>query len=168
MGLVDFFKNLFGDSKNSSSKSINLTRVKNNIVNSLRSQYDLSFEGKIEKDSDGGQYVKLTHSLTHSSYKGGIFCKILVFPSGSLSVEFVFDKIDETPEVTQLLHDFNYESAFLAAYVRDDGYLLVHYNVAYLDESEMWDNIRRSLNSLSNEDIEKNLQQLTRLTYSND
>ncbi len=159
MGLFGLFK------KNG---KINLERVKNNIVNSLSKEYGLKFDGKIETDSDdGSQYVKLTNSLTHSSYRGDIFCKILVFPSGSFSVEYVFDKISVNDDVLELLHDFNKNIAFLSAYVRDDEYLVVHYNVAYLDEEHFWENTRRALNSLSNETIEKYLIPLSQLTYSN-
>ena len=99
-------------------------------------------------------------------FKGGIYCKFIIFPSGSLSVEFVFDKINKDDYVVQLLHEFNKNIAFLAAYVRNDGYLVVHYNVADLDAKDMWDNTRRCVNSLSNETIEKYLSPLSQLTYS--
>jgi len=164
MGLGSFFKNVFG----AGSDKMDLARVKSNLLSSIESEYGLKFEGKLEKDSDGKQYVKLTNGITHNVYKGGIFCKILVFPSGSFGIEFIFDKIVQTSEVAKLLYAFNENIVFLSAYISDAGYLTVHYNVAFLDEKDIMENIRRSFNSLSNDTIKKYLLPLNQLTYSED
>lgn len=168
MGLFNFFKKKEEKKQTPVQGSqINVYSLKNEIINNLSSNYGLKFEGEIKtSNDDGSSYLVLTNSITHQSYKGGIYCKFIVFPSGSLSVEFVFDKIRKDDYVIQLLHEFNKNIAFLAAYVRDDGYLVVHYNVADLDGNDMWDNIRRCVNSLSNETIEKYLSPLAQLTYS--
>lgn len=164
MGLGSFFKNIF--SGGGGSDKMDLQRVKNNLVSSLKSTFGLEFEGKLESSDDGSKYVKVTNSITHNAYNDDIFCKILVFPSGSFGIEFVFDKLRVTPNVVQMLYEFNENISFLSAYVRDDGYLVVHYNVAYLDEGDIWENVRRALNSLSNDTIKRYLVPLSNLTYS--
>lgn len=166
---MSLFGNLFNKVFKGNDSKIDVKATLDNLVNFLKNSYGLDFEGKIEKPNDNsGDYAVLTNSLTAKPYgNADIFCKILVFPNCSFSVEFIFDKLNETSEVIEKLYEFNKHIAFLSAYVNENGYLTVHYNVAHLTEADIEENTRRALNSLTNDIIVKYLQPLNSLTYSN-
>lgn len=140
---------------------INLRRAQKGLEKYLCKDLGLDdFKFQLESDN-----LTAKNSITIKDYDDGVFVEIIVFKSGSFAIDFVFDKLDKTAQALELIHEFNKQSVWLAAYIRNDGYLVLRYNVMQLSDDDVVDNVSSAFNKLLSDNIKKVLQPLTRLTY---
>jgi hypothetical protein len=124
----------------------------------------ITFDDKIEDDK-----ITVTASVTTKSYDDGIFIKIVAYESGTLHCFAVFDKIDRSTRVYELLDEFNASNSWFSAYIsriNDKEFLELHYAVIKCEDTmNAVYNVQRFFDYLVDEDTVKKLKPLTELTY---
>ena len=124
----------------------------------------INFEDTIEEDG-----ITITASVTTKSYDDGIFIRIVAYESGTLHCFAVFDKIDRSNRVYELLDEFNASNSWFSAYIskiKDKEFLELHYAVIKCENTmNAVYNVERFFDYLVDEDIVKKLKPLTELTY---
>ncbi len=140
---------------------INLKKAQKELTKLLVKQLGLDFEFGLGEDR-----LTAKNSVSIDGYDDDVFISFVVFKSGSYGVDFVFDKIDRTPQALELLQNFNENSVWLAAFIRDDGYLVLRYNVMQLSDDDVVQNTESVMQKLISPEIREVLTPLTRLTYS--
>ena len=141
---------------------VDLRRVMSYIKNDLESNW-----GKIDfeyKTGDGR--IDIAANLTLNHHDDDIRFIITVYEGGGTNFRAVFDKIEKTPGVLNLVNTFNKDNLAFSAFIRDDGYLeLRHWYLCYCEEM---------LESYSNEILyrlakladDETLQKLTAYTHT--
>ena len=124
----------------------------------------INFEDTIEEDG-----ITITASVTTKSYDDGIFIRIVAYESGTLHCFAVFDKIERSTRVYELLDEFNASNSWFSAYIskiNDKEFLELHYAVIKCENTmNAVYNVERFFDYLVDEDIVKKLKPLTELTY---
>ena len=103
---------------------MNLRIVERDIKRFLNKELGLDFEFERKDDR-----LRATNELTLRGHDDNIYVAIDMYESGSFGVDFVFDKLEENPQTLALINEFNRNSVWLTAMIRDDGYLVLRYNV---------------------------------------
>ncbi len=143
--------------------AVNLHHVQKELTKYLHKELGLT-DFKIEEKD--GNSVTAKNDLTINGYDGDIFVSIIVFKSGSFGVDFVFEKMDITSNALALIHEFNKESIWLSAYIREDGYFVLRYNVMELAEAQVVGNVSNIFEQLLSDDIKELLAPILELMYS--
>ena len=112
---------------------------------------------------ENAQSITLHSQITAKDYfDNSIYCRIVVFNSGTMHVFLTFDEIERTYDNLYLINNFNAESPWFKAYIaniNDKDFLELHYAaVALENENEVIDSFGFLLNDLLNEN---NLKYLT-------
>ncbi len=141
---------------------MNLRIVERDIKRFLNKELGLDFD--FERTDDR---LRATNELTLRGHDDNIYVAIDMYESGSFGVDFVFDKLEENPQTLALINDFNRNSVWLTAMIRDDGYLVLRYNVMAGTVDDLAGNIRGIMNQLTTDKIGAVLKPLTQLTQSN-
>ncbi len=113
--------------------------------------------------------LKMKATVTASKYfDDSILLQILVFNSGTVHVNFVFDAINRTLSNYELINDFNDNSPFLHGYIsaKEGGdYFEVHgYDYSSSNEKEVVEAISFFLGQLLKDYNLKYLQPISRVT----
>lgn len=139
-----------------------------NTVKALNNIKKVFKDWKLDYDwntNDGGFTVGA--SITIRNHDDSVRLAIDAGYDGWCDFRAVFDKIDKTAEVLNLINTFNGYSPFFHAFIRDDGYLeLSHSITCYGGEGVMKDHTEeylRSISDLADNDV---LLQLTARTHS--
>ena len=140
---------------------MNLRIVERDIKRFLNKELGLDFD--FERTDDR---LRATNELTLRGHDDNIYVAIDMYESGSFGVDFVFDKLEENPQTLALINDFNRNSVWLTAMIRDDGYLVLRYNVMAGTVDDLAGNIRGIMNQLTTDKIGAVLKPLTQLTQS--
>ncbi len=140
---------------------MNLRIVERDIKRFLNKELGLDFEFERKDDR-----LRATNELTLRGHDDNIYVAIDMYESGSFGVDFVFDKLEENPQTLALINDFNRNSVWLTAMIRDDGYLVLRYNVMAGTVDDLAGNIRGIMNQLTTDKIGAVLKPLTQLTQS--
>lgn len=140
---------------------MNLRIVERDIKRFLNKELGLDFEFERKDDR-----LRATNELTLRGHDDNIYVAIDMYESGSFGVDFVFDKLEENPQTLALINDFNRNSVWLTAMIRDDGYLVLRYNVMAGTVDDLAGNIRGIMNQLTTDKIGAVLKPLTQLTHS--
>ena len=140
---------------------MNLRIVERDIKRFLNKELGLDFEFERKDDR-----LRATNELTLRGHDDNIYVAIDMYESGSFGVGFVFDKLEENPQTLALINDFNRNSVWLTAMIRDDGYLVLRYNVMAGTVDDLAGNIRGIMNQLTTDKIGAVLKPLTQLTQS--
>ena len=140
---------------------MNLRIVERDIKRFLNKELGLDFN--FERTDDR---LRATNELTLRGHDDNIYVAIDMYESGSFGVDFVFDKLEENPQTLALINDFNRNSVWLTAMIRDDGYLVLRYNVMAGTVDDLAGNIRGIMNQLTTDKIGAVLKPLTQLTQS--
>lgn len=146
---------------------MNLRKVQKSLKSALNDKRNLNFEYDFKTDNSNEEYLHITSSVTHSSYKGEIFVTCDFYESGLICHSFIFDKIDLNDSVKALINEFNKVSVWLTAYVNDNGYLALRNNIFTGEEQASVENINLLLDHLVSGKIINKLQPIVNLTYSN-
>ena len=141
---------------------MNLRIVERDIKRFLNKELGLDFD--FERTD---ARLRATNELTLRGHDDNIYVAIDMYESGSFGVDFVFDKLEENPQTLALINDFNRNSVWLTAMIRDDGYLVLRYNVMAGTVDDLAGNIRGIMNQLTTDKIGAVLKPLTQLTQSN-
>mgnify|MGYP002802863594 FL=1 len=141
---------------------MNLRIVERDIKRFLNKELGLDFD--FERTDDR---LRATNELTLRGHDDNIYVAIDMYESGSFGVDFVFDKLEENPQTLALINEFNRNSVWLTAMIRDDGYLVLRYNVMAGTVDDLAGNIRGIMNQLTTDKIGAVLKPLTQLTQSN-
>ena len=141
---------------------MNLRIVERDIKRFLNKELGLDFEFERKDDR-----LRATNELTLRGHDDNIYVAIDMYESGSFGVDFVFDKLEENPQTLALINEFNRNSVWLTAMIRDDGYLVLRYNVMAGTVDDLAGNIRGIMNQLTTDKIGAVLKPLTQLTQSN-
>ena len=127
------------------------------------SGYSDKLEFEYEQDDE---YVTVSASgVTLKNHDDDIYVEISAYTGGGCTMRAVFDKIDKTTSALSLLNDFNEDSFYFKAYIRDDGYLTVKHAFIVLDESSYKDCASEFLGRVAGLADNEILQKLTRLTH---
>ena len=140
---------------------MNLRIVERDIKRFLNKELGLDFEFERKDDR-----LRATNELTLRGHDDNIYVAIDMYESGSFGVDFVFDKLEENPHTLALINEFNRNSVWLTAMIRDDGYLVLRYNVMAGTVDDLAGNIRGIMNQLTTDKIGAVLKPLTQLTQS--
>ncbi|HIY99691.1 MAG TPA: YbjN domain-containing protein [Firmicutes bacterium] len=140
---------------------MNLRIVERDIKRFLNKELGLDFEFERKDDR-----LRATNELTLRGHDDNIYVAIDMYESGSFGVDFVFDKLEENPQTLALINEFNRNSVWLTAMIRDDGYLVLRYNVMAGTVDDLAGNIRGIMNQLTTDKIGAVLKPLTQLTQS--
>ena len=140
---------------------MNLRIVERDIKRFLNKELGLDFEFERKDDR-----LRATNELTLRGHDDNIYVAIDMYESGSFGVDFVFDKLEETPQTLALIIDIKRNSVWLTAMIRDDGYLVLRYNVMAGTVDDLAGNIRGIMNQLTTDKIGAVLKPLTQLTQS--
>lgn len=128
----------------------------NNITFTIKSQ---------EKDN-----FELTANIASKKYDDGIYIEITVFDSGTIFVDFVFDKLDPTFENLKLCNDFNENLSFLWAAVAEingNNYLRIRGTICNNEkkEAKIAEDICFLMDYCTGDTVEKYLKPLAARTY---
>lgn len=135
------------------------------VLTLVRKQLDkewgkISFEYSTTKDE-----VNATANLTLNNHDDDIRAIITAYPGGGAVFRAVFDRIDKSPEVLNLLNDFNHDNPFFNAFIRNDGYLeLRHFFICY-EENMFKSYAGEFMTRLARLADDEYLQKLTRYTH---
>ena len=140
---------------------MNLRIVERDIKRFLNKELGLDFEFERKDDR-----LRATNELTLRGHDDNIYVAIDMYESGSFGVDFVFDKLEENPQTLALINEFNRNSVWLTAMIRDDSYLVLRYNVMAGTVDDLAGNIRGIMNQLTTDKIGAVLKPLTQLTQS--
>ena len=140
---------------------MNLRIVERDIKRFLNKELGLDFEFERKDDR-----LRATNELTLRGHDDNIYVAIDMYESGSFGVDFVFDKLEENPQTLALINEFNRNSVWLTAMIRDDGYLVLRYNVMAGTVDDLAGNISGIMNQLTTDKIGAVLKPLTQLTHS--
>ncbi len=144
--------------------ALNLRAIQKEMTRYLHRDLGLDdFEIEIE---DYGDNLTAKNSITMKGFDDDIFVSFIVFKSGSFGVDFVFDKLDINQNSLMLMQEFNKTSVWLSAFIRNDGYLVLRYNVMELGQDEVIENVRSIFNQLLSDKIKGVLAPLLKYTYS--
>lgn len=108
--------------------NLNIKKVLKLVQKQLDKEWEnINFEYSTAKDE-----VNAATNLTLNNHDDDIRAIITAYPGGGAVFRAVFDRIEKSPEVLNLLNDFNYDNPFFNAFIRDDGYLeLRHFFICY-------------------------------------
>lgn len=137
-----------------------LNKAQKELTKLLVKEMGLDFEFTVKGDK-----LNAKNSITINGYDDDVFVDIVVFESGSFGVDFVFDKLDMTGQNLALINEFNDNSVWLHAHIRNDGYLVLTYNIAQISDVDLVENTSFILNQLVSDKIKKYLQPITENTY---
>lgn len=137
-----------------------LNKAQKDLTKLLVKDMGLDFEFTIK-----GNKLNAKNSITINGYDDDVFVDIVVFDSGSFGIDFVFDKLDLTGHNLALINEFNDNSVWLHAHIRNDGYLVLSYNIAQISDDDLIENTSCVLNQLVSDKIKKYLQPITENTY---
>jgi len=93
--------------------------------------------GKINfsyEDRGGDNGIKIEADVTLTGFDDSILVVINAYPGGFAYFRAIFDKIQPTAEVLQLVNKFNNENSFFKAIVRDDNFLEIKNPIVVYDE----------------------------------
>ena len=107
--------------------------------------------------------VTLHSQITAKDYfDNSIYCKLVVFSSGTLHIFLTFDEIERTYDNLYLINAFNAESPWFKAYIaniNNKDFLELHYSVMSLEnEDQVINTFGYMLNSLLEEETLKYLK----------
>ncbi len=143
--------------------AIDLRYIKKMLTRYLYDDLGLD-DFKLEIEDDDNLTAK--NNITIKGFDDDVFVSLIVFKSGSFGVDFVFDKLDISQRTLNLVQEFNRNSIWLAAFIRDDGYFVLRYNVMELGEDEIISNTRSIFNQLVSDKIKRLLEPILDYTYS--
>ena len=142
--------------------SANLKKAQQYIEKVLKKERGkLTFTYEIDKDS-----LDVTNShLTLNNHTDDITIAINIYSGGMANFRAVFDKADPTLEMFNLINQFNRENAFFCAFIRKDGYLELHNEIAFYDEKTLQKYTNEFMIRLARLADNTTLQQITALTH---
>jgi len=143
------------------NKKINLKNAEKELRKVLNVKRGLDFEYKYENDC-----MTASNSITCKTYKDDIYVSLDVYEDGLLCISLVFDKINLTDQVIDLINKFNKTSVWLTAYVNNKGYLKLRNNIFVGSEKSAVENIDFILDHFLSDKIKNVLSPLSQLTYS--
>ncbi len=110
---------------------LNLRRVMSYIERDLKTNWGkINFEYKT-----GDGRIDIAANLTLKNHDDDIRFIITVYEGGGVNFRAVFDKIEKTPGVLNLVNEFNRKNISYWAFVRNDGYLeLYHWFFCFNEE----------------------------------
>lgn len=141
----------------------NLVSTKNNILKELKSILPtLDFKAEL---SDDGQILII--SAYNCSLKG-LDDDIAIFlecsTGGMAYLELIFDKINKTSFVLELINQFNLSQRYFRCYIGEDNYLILDNNFAIYNEKEFNNQVLEFLSRAVNLKENPVFQQLTMIT----
>lgn len=123
---------------------------------------NLEFEIKEVTDD---KIIFISEHVSCDDYDDDVYMKIVAFKSGYFHVFLTFDKLEKNFYNYDLINEFNAASSTGSAYIREDGYLELHYNDTGVDDRDAADSICNYLTDIFNDDVKEYLLPLTRRTH---
>ncbi len=138
---------------------MNLAKVKKLISKKLEKELDFEVEYKESKDE-----LRAESTINHTDLDDVILLVVTVYQSGSLAIDLVLDKLDETPQAYKLMNQLNSDQAFLRAY--SDEFLFLSHNVLRAQsEDYVIECIDYVLTHMSDDTVLNSLVPLSKLTH---
>ena len=141
--------------------TLNLRRLMSYIRRDLQQNWraiDIEY-----KTGDGK--IDITANLTLKNMDDDIRFIITIYEGGGSNFRAVFDKIEKTPGVLNLVNEFNNSNISYWAFVRDDGYLELRHWFFCFNEDVLKSYANEMLWRLSKLADDSTLQTLTRHTH---
>ena len=108
---------------------LNIKKAYNFIQNHLNKEWgDIDFDYSISKDE-----VNVTADLELNNH-GNVYAEMIVYQGGGTWFRAFFGEIEKTPEVLELLNEFNYNEPFFKAFIGDGGFELRHFFVCFEED----------------------------------
>lgn len=124
----------------------------------------LTFECEIKGDGDRERACATASGVSLNGLDDDISIIISAHKFGLVQFRAVFDKIDATNEVLNLVHEYNRTAYFFKMFVREDGYLEIGQCFICYDIADIDDYLGECMARLANvnkNDIVKTLTQYT-------
>lgn len=139
----------------------NILRVERAVRNYLQDAWSgLTFKFESEKDE-----FRAVADLTLKRLDADVTLIIAVYEGGMASCTAVFDKINKTTEVFNLINDFNASKPYFQTYIRNDGYLVLRNMFGiYGGEETVADHVGEFMSRLAKLPDDRGMQALARLT----
>ena len=132
-------------------------------LDSKWSKLGLEYEQKEDK-------LNITGSISSKTYDDGIYIDATLYDSGNLCMTFVFDQIEPTMKIYDLINSFNDNVGYLKAYISQRGqkeFLAIDYyvreNPSELDAAEEFG---YALLKVVDDSVAKYLSPITSYTHS--
>jgi len=133
-------------------------------LNKLKEQFlEMGKSIGLQVQEETAQSITLHSELTAKDYfDNSIYCRIVVFSSGTFHIFLTFDEIERTYDNLYLINNFNAESPWYRAYIaniNDKDYLELHYAALAIEkEAEVINSFGYLLNDLLSENTLKYLK----------
>ena len=132
-------------------------------LDSKWSKLGLDYEEKDDK-------LCITGSVSSESYDDGIYIDATLYENGNLCMTFVFDQIEPTIKVYDLINSFNDHVGYLKAYISQRGqkeYLAIDYYVREnSSELDAVEEFSYALLKVVDDSVIKYLAPITNYTHS--
>ncbi len=143
-------------------KELNIKKALNVIEKEIKKNWkQLDFTFAIE---NGGKTLKATADITIQGFDDSIFVIFDLYAGGGFECRAVYDKIEKTAEVLDLLNEFNGGTLFFKAFARNDGFLeLSNFTICY-DVAKAGEYVSECLFRLIDLDENEAMHKLANLT----
>ncbi len=113
--------------------------------------------------------VTVKGTINTKTYDDGIFVDALFYESGNLCMTFVFDQLDSTVQIYELINKFNDNVGYLKAYIterNDKNFLAIDYYVLNNETEEVAaEEFSYALLKVVDESVSKYLLPITEFTH---
>lgn len=138
------------------------------VIKSIQNEFKhISFT--LDDDSNDNTAM-LIAGLTVTDYDDGIRLEILVSDTGYLSLQAIFDELQESFDVYKMINEFNQNVSFLHAFLEARGkttFLCLSKDMTNVDnEKNALETVVSFLSTLLDDDTKKYLLPLTKMTES--
>lgn len=126
----------------------------------------LTFDYEIKGDGDKEKAVATATGVSLNGLDDDITIIFAANKSGVVQFRAVFDKIDATNEVLNLVHEYNRTAYFFKMFVRDDEYLEIQQSFICYDPIDIDEYIGECMARLINTNKNELVKTLTQYTHS--
>ena len=138
---------------------MNFRRIERVLRKYLNGRRGLSFEYEVKDNR-----LEAKNSITIEGYKGDILFSIKFYQNGMARYCYTFDKLNRTPQVAEMLMDFNSNFPFFKAYI-DGGYLRVDHVAYIINEKDVEEYTSGIMSEILADNCKKYLAPISELTY---
>lgn len=122
---------------------------------------DLEFEYTSRKD----EVQAIAKNIKINNHDDDVQVIITAYSGGGAEFRAVFDKIEKTTDILNLLNDFNHNNIFFKAFIRDDGFLELEHFFICFEEAMFKSYSGEFLSRLAGLSSNEYLQELTKYTH---
>ena len=121
----------------------------------------IGLDFKLAADETG---LHASHRIALKGYDDDIAAGLTYYPNGVCSFHFIFDRLETNFMTLLLLNTFNHNAYGFKAYIDENDYLTIAYEVEGLAAEDVVNFAESVLDDLADDDLKKYLLPLTELT----